>query len=129
MISRLSRPPADDADVSIAGEALRAHDPTEIHPEGVAADDQRTNGVLARGPEVFIAIVHAIGTPFAHVLGWATIVVEITGESPILLGARVPAAAVPMIVVLLVAICTVHLPYGFSSIKLLSYRAARAHFG
>ncbi len=35
-----------------------------------------------------------------------------------------------MIVVLLVAICTVHLPNGFSSIKLLSYHAARrAHFG
>ena len=24
---------------------------------------------LARGPEVFIAILHAIGMPFAHVLG------------------------------------------------------------
>lgn len=34
-----------------------------------------------------------------------------------------------MIVVLLVAIVTVHLPNGFSSIKLLSYDAAGAHFG
>jgi putative oxidoreductase len=32
-------------------------------------------------------------------------------------------------VVLLVAIFTVHLPYGFSSIKLMSYDAAGAHFG
>ena len=45
---------------------------------------------LARGPEVFIGIVRAIGTPFAHVLGWATIVVEIIGGSPILLRAWVP---------------------------------------
>jgi len=34
-----------------------------------------------------------------------------------------------MIVVLLVAIFTVHLPNGFSSIKLLSYDSAGAHFG
>ena len=34
-----------------------------------------------------------------------------------------------MIVVLLVAIFTVHLPNGFSSIKLQSYDAAGAHFG
>jgi hypothetical protein len=34
-----------------------------------------------------------------------------------------------MIVVLLVATFTVHLPNGFSSIKLLAYDAAGAHFG
>ena len=32
-------------------------------------------------------------------------------------------------IVLLVAIFTVHLRHGFSSTKLLSHRAARAHFG
>ncbi|MGH8201523.1 MAG: DoxX family protein [Steroidobacteraceae bacterium] len=84
---------------------------------------------LARGPDVFIAILHAIGMPFAHLLGWATIVVEIVGGSLILLGALVPLATVPMIVVLLVAVFTVHLPYGFSSIKLLSYGPHGAHFG
>ncbi len=47
----------------------------------------------------------------------------------ILLGAFVPVAAVPMMAVLLVAIFTVHLPNGFSSIKLLSYDTTGAHFG
>jgi putative oxidoreductase len=84
---------------------------------------------LARGADDFIAILHAIGIPFAHLLGWATIGVEIVGGSMILLGAFVPAATVPMIIVLLVAILTVHLPNGFSSIKLLSYDAMGAHFG
>jgi hypothetical protein len=37
-------------------------------------------------------------------------------------------AAVAMIVVLLVAIFTVHLPDGFSSLKRMSYDAAGAHF-
>ena len=40
-----------------------------------------------------------------------------------------PVATVPMIVILLVAIFTAHLPYGFSPIRLLAYRAAGAHFG
>jgi putative oxidoreductase len=37
----------------------------------------------------------------------------------VLLGALVPLASIPMAAVLLVAMFAVHLPYGFSSIKLL----------
>jgi putative oxidoreductase len=84
---------------------------------------------LARGADGFIAILHAIGVPFAELLGWATIMVEILGGLLVLFGAFVPAATLPMIVVLLVAILTVHLPNGFSSIKLISYDSAGAHFG
>jgi putative oxidoreductase len=84
---------------------------------------------LARGPDEFIAILHAIGMPFAFFLGWATIVIEVVGGLLILCGTFVPLASVPMIVVLLVAIFTVHLPNGFSSIKLVGYDAAGAHFG
>jgi putative oxidoreductase len=47
----------------------------------------------------------------------------------VLLGALIPLASVPMAVVLAVAVFTVHLPNGFSSIKLLSVDAAGAHFG
>ena len=84
---------------------------------------------LARGPEDFINVLHAIGVPFPFLLGWATIIVEFVGGLLILLGAFVPLAAIPMIVVLAVAIFSVHLPNGFSSIKLLSFDAAGAHFG
>jgi putative oxidoreductase len=84
---------------------------------------------LARGPEDFINILHAIGAPGAFLLGWATILVEIIGGFLILIGAFVPLAAIPMAIVLLVAILTVHLPNGFSSIKLQSFDAAGAHFG
>lgn len=84
---------------------------------------------LARGPEGFIAILHAIGTPFPEALGWATILVEIVGGLMVAAGALLPVAAVPMIAVLLVAVFTVHLPNGFSSIKLLSFDANGARFG
>ena len=84
---------------------------------------------LARGPDVFIGILHAIGMPFAFFLGWSTILIEVVGGLLILCGAFVPLASAPMIVVLLVAIFTVHLPNGFSSIKLIAYDGSGAHFG
>jgi putative oxidoreductase len=84
---------------------------------------------LARGPEYFINILHAIGVPAALLAGWATILVEIVGGFLILIGAFVPLATIPMVIVLLAAIFTVHLPNGFSSIKLQSFDAAGAHFG
>jgi putative oxidoreductase len=84
---------------------------------------------LARGPENFGGILQAMGMPAADLLSWATVVVELVGGLMILAGALVPLITVPMIVVLLVAIFTVHLPNGFSSIKLMSYDAAGAHFG
>src|SRR5258708_38252232 len=67
--------------------------------------------------------------PFPSFLAWATIAVELLGGLLILLGALVTLASIPMAVVLLVAIVTVHLPNGFSSIKLLSVDATGAHFG
>ena len=84
---------------------------------------------LARGPDDFIGILHAMGMPFAFFLGWTTIVIEMVDALLLLIGAFVPAASLPMVVVLLFAALTVHLPNGFSSIKLLAYDASGAHFG
>jgi putative oxidoreductase len=84
---------------------------------------------FARGPDDFVSLLHAMGIPFDFLLGWATIIVEIVGGLLVLLGALVPLATIPMVIVLLVAIFTVHLPNGFSSIKLQSFDAAGAHFG
>jgi len=84
---------------------------------------------LLRGPEHFANILHAIGVPAADLMSWITIFVELVGGFAILLGAFVTLVSVPMIVVLLVAMFTVHLPNGFSSIKLLSVTSAGAQFG
>jgi putative oxidoreductase len=84
---------------------------------------------LARGTDSFVDILAHIGVPFPELMGWATVLVELIGGAMILLGALVPLASVPMIAVLLVAIFTVHLPNGFSSIKLIAYDATGAHFG
>src|SRR6476659_4661380 len=84
---------------------------------------------LARGPEDFIGVLHAMGLPSSFLLGWLTIVVELVGGLMILVGALIPLATLPMMIVLFVAVITVHLPNGFSSIKLQSFDAAGAHFG
>ena len=84
---------------------------------------------LARGPDDFINVLHAIGVPAPLLFGWATILIEMIGGALVFVGALVPLATIPMAAVLLVAIFTVHLPNGFSSIKLQSFDAAGAHFG
>jgi len=84
---------------------------------------------LARGPDDFANILHALGLPAATLLSWATVLIELLGGLAVMVGAFVPLASIPMAFVLLVAIFTVHLPYGFSSIKLQSVTAAGAHFG
>jgi putative oxidoreductase len=84
---------------------------------------------LSKGPEAFAIVLHAIGVPAPHLMAWLTILVEVFGGLAVLLGAFIPLASLPMAAVLLVAIFTVHLPYGFSSIKLMSVTAGRAQFG
>jgi len=84
---------------------------------------------LSRGPDAFADILHTIGVPGPHVMAWATILTEVIGGLAVILGAFVALVALPMAALLVVATVTVHLPYGFSSIKLLSVTAAGAQFG
>jgi putative oxidoreductase len=84
---------------------------------------------LSKGPEAFAILLHAIGVPAPHLMAWLTILVEVFGGLAVLLGAFIPLASLPMAAVLLVAMFTVHLPYGFSSIKWMSVTAGRAQFG
>lgn len=84
---------------------------------------------LAAGPDRFTAILHALGVPAPELMAWLTILVELTGGLAVLAGALVKLAAVPMSAVLLVAMFTVHLQYGFASIKLQAVTAAGPQFG
>ncbi len=84
---------------------------------------------LSKGPYAFVVVLHAIGVPLPHLMAWLTILVELFGGLAVLLGAFIPLASLPMAAVLLTAIFTVHLPYGFSSIKLIGVTAGRAQFG
>jgi putative oxidoreductase len=82
-----------------------------------------------RGPEVFAGILRATGVPLPHLMAWVTIATEIASGIAFLIGAFVPLVSIPAIILLAVAIFTVHLPYGFISIKLMSVNNGRAQFG
>jgi len=84
---------------------------------------------LSRGPEAFANILHAMGVPAAHLITWVTILTEVFGGPAILLGAFVALVSLPIAAVLLVAMFKVHLPYGFSSIKLVAVTTAGPQFG
>ena len=84
---------------------------------------------LSKGPHAFATILHALGVPEPHLMAWCTILIELVGGFAVIVGAFVALVSLPMAAVLLVAMFTVHLPYGFSSIKLLAVTAAGAQFG
>jgi putative oxidoreductase len=62
-------------------------------------------------------------------MAWVTIVCELLGGLAVLLGAWIALVSVPLTAILLVAAITVHLPYGFSSIKLREVTSAGPQFG
>jgi putative oxidoreductase len=84
---------------------------------------------LTRGPESFAAILHGLNVPAPQLMAWVSILTEILGGAAILFGAFVVLASVPMAILLLTAVFTVHRPFGFSSIKLMAVTANGPQFG
>ena len=84
---------------------------------------------IVRGPVYFADTLHALGVPWPEFMGWTTIFVELIGGLAVLIGALIPLVSVPLAAILLTAAVTVHLPYGFSSIKLQSVTSDGPQFG
>jgi putative oxidoreductase len=84
---------------------------------------------LSRGPAGFARLLEYVGAPQPHVTAWASTFVEILGGLTILAGAFVAVASVPLIVMMLVAMFTVHLRYGFSAINTIGLTADGPQFG
>ncbi len=84
---------------------------------------------LVNGPDNFAASLHALGVPAPDVMAWLTIACELLGGLAVLAGACIPLVSLPLTAILLVAAITVHLPYGFSSIKLRAVTQAGPQFG
>lgn len=84
---------------------------------------------LARGPEHFGIILGSLGIPAPLVTAWVTALLEFFGGIAVMGGVFVLPLSVPLAVVMLTALFTVHLPYGFSSIKLKAVTATGTVFG
>jgi putative oxidoreductase len=84
---------------------------------------------LSRGPEGFARLLEQIGAPLPEATAWVSTFVEILGGLAILAGAFVAITSIPLIVMMLVAMFTVHLRYGFSAINTIGLTADGPQFG
>ena len=84
---------------------------------------------LSRGPENFAAILTTIGAPLPHLTAWVTSLLEFIGGVSVMAGAFVLPLSLPLAIVMLTAMFTVHFQYGFSSVVLKKVTASGAEFG
>jgi putative oxidoreductase len=84
---------------------------------------------LSRGPETFAAVLHTFGVPDPLLAAWAATLTELVGGAAVMAGVMIPWASIPMAVVLLTALVTVHLPYGFFSVKFAEVTETGIKFG
>jgi putative oxidoreductase len=84
---------------------------------------------LSRGPAGFAKLLEQIGAPLPEVTAWVSTLIEILGGLAILAGAFVAVVSIPLIVMMLVAMFTVHLRYGFSAINTIGLTADGPQFG
>jgi putative oxidoreductase len=84
---------------------------------------------LSRGPSGFARLLEQIGAPLPDVTAWVSTFIEIVGGLAILAGAFVTVVSIPLIVMMLVAMFTVHFRYGFSAINTIGLTAAGPQFG
>jgi putative oxidoreductase len=84
---------------------------------------------LSRGPKGFARLLEQIGAPFPEVTAWVSTFIEILGGLAILAGAFVAVVSIPLFVMMVVAMFTVHLRYGFSAINTIGLTADGPRFG
>src|SRR5258708_16050867 len=84
---------------------------------------------LSGGPSGFAKLLAQIGVPLPEITAWASTFVELLGGLAILVGAFVEVVSVPLIIMMLVAMFTVHLKYGFSSINTIGLTQDGPQFG
>jgi putative oxidoreductase len=83
----------------------------------------------SRGPAGFARLLAQIGVPFPQLNAWVVTLTEILGGIAILAGAFVAIVSIPLIVSMLVALITVQLRFGFSSVNTIGLTPAGPVFG
>ena len=84
---------------------------------------------LTRGPEHFGQLLQQIGVPMPAAAAWIVTLLELFGGLAIVLGIFVAIVSIPLIVSMLVAMLTVQLRYGFSSVNTIGLTPSGPLFG
>lgn len=83
----------------------------------------------SKGSEEFAKLLHQIGVPLPEVTAWIVTLLEFFGGLAIFVGAFVAVVSIPLICLMLAAMFSVHLKYGFSAIKTIGLTEAGPQFG
>ena len=83
----------------------------------------------ARGPANFGKLLHYIGAPFPVATAWAVTMLEVFGGLALIMGALVAIVSIPLILSMLVAMFTVQIHYGFSSVNTIGLTPSGPVFG
>ncbi len=78
---------------------------------------------------MFLGMLQNIGVPAAGLMAWVVGIVELLGGLALILGAFVSVASALLIIDMLVALFTVHLPNGFNFIHVTGMTDAGPQFG
>jgi putative oxidoreductase len=84
---------------------------------------------LSRGPASFANLLHQVGVPFPLPTAWAVTMLELFGGLAIIAGAFVAVVSIPLIGSMIVAMVTVQLRYGFSSVNTIGLTPSGPIFG
>lgn len=84
---------------------------------------------LLRGPAGFAKLLAFVGTPYPLPMAWLVTLLEVFGGVAIVIGLFVALTSVPLIASMIVAMLTVQLRYGFSSVNTIAMKADGPVFG
>jgi putative oxidoreductase len=83
----------------------------------------------SRGPAEFARLLQHVHVPLPQVTAWGVTLLELFGGLAILAGAFVALVSLPLVISMLVAMLTVQLRYGFSSVNTIGLTDAGPVFG
>ncbi|MEP6677388.1 MAG: DoxX family protein [Ferruginibacter sp.] len=84
---------------------------------------------ISRGTGGFEKLLGQTSVPFPHLTANVTAYIELFGGFAVLIGAFVAITAVALIIIMLVAMFTIHIHYGFSSINTIGLTPEGPKFG
>lgn len=84
---------------------------------------------ISRGTGGFEKLLQQLGIPFSHANAVITPYIELLGGLALILGVFVAVTAIPLIITMLVAMFTIHIHYGYSSINTIGLTPEGPQFG
>jgi putative oxidoreductase len=84
---------------------------------------------LTRGPEHFAQLLETLHVPFSQLAAWISVLTELLGGLALLAGLFVSLWSIPLIAAMLVAMLTIQIHYGYSSVNTIGLTPHGPIFG